>query len=160
MCWKLPEVDMAVLLTCRENKRGMQKTPTSTNTKSHNDQQLTATLPLGGSELRSGEGYSSLMSLVDSVIYLPSPLVPRDPPGGRMSCTGSYLRSFGGSTITTRCQRQRLQTQKATATLPWEGRSSAPGRDIQVRCCLSIQQSNCPRPLVPRDPPLGALHGI
>ena len=83
---------MAVLLTCRENKRGMQKTPTSTNTKSHNDQQLTATLPLGGSELRSGEGYSSLMSFVDSVIYLPSPLVPRDPPGGR-----GHFTEFSGS---------------------------------------------------------------
>ena len=41
--------------------------------------------PLGGSEFGSGEGYSGSMSFADSTNALPSPLVPRDPPGGRVS---------------------------------------------------------------------------
>ena len=47
-----------------------------------------ATLPWEGRSSAPGRGYSSLMSFVDSAFYLPSPHVPRDPPGGAVSELG------------------------------------------------------------------------
>ena len=64
-----------------------------------------ATLPWEGRSSAPGRGHSGLISFVDLAIYLPSPPVPRDPPGGRM--TESEFNS--GAWVSA-----------SEATLPWQ----------------------------------------